>query len=208
VHIHVSLLDEEGDAVLYDPDRPARLSELGGSFAAGVLAHAGALTALCAPSPVSAARLSPHRWSAGAVALAAGNREALLRIPPLVGSIGAQAAQMRLEYRGADAAANPYLALGAIVRAGLDGVRRGLPCPPLLECDPSQLDAEGTARHRVGGLPDSLRRALSALAEDETARGWLTPLMYDAYLAVKHAEIEASEGAELEEACRRYGAIY
>jgi glutamine synthetase len=207
-HIHLSLLDEQGSAVLYDPGRPARLSELGGSFAAGVLMHAGALTALCAPSPVSAARLSPHRWSAGAVALAAGNREALLRIPPLVGSNGEQAAQMRLEYRGADASANPYLALGAIVRAGLDGVRRGLPCPPLLECDPSLLDAEGAALHRVGGLPDSLERALLALGEDETARTWLTPLMYDAYLAVKHAEMEAMDGTELEEACRRYAAIY
>ena len=84
VHIHLSLLDGDGRPVLYDAERPASLSELGGRFAAGVLLHARALSALSAPSPASAARLRPHHWSAGAVCLARQNREALLRIPPLV----------------------------------------------------------------------------------------------------------------------------
>ena len=208
VHIHLSLLDEDGRAALYDPARPASLSELGASFAAGVLGHAEALSALCAPSPVSAERLSPHRWSAGALTLAPGNREALLRIPPLVASVGEQAAQLRLEYRGADATANPYLALAGLVRAGLEGVRRGLEPPPLLEGDPSLLDEEGAARHRVGGSPRSLQQALDALARDETARTWMAPVMYDAYAAVKRAEVAAATGVELEELCLRYAAIY
>jgi glutamine synthetase len=208
VHIHVSLIDDDGHAALYDEQRAACLSELGASFAAGVLAHADALSAICAPSPVSAARLSPHRWSAGAACLGLRNRETLLRIPPLVASLGEQASQMRLEYRGADATANPYLALGSIVRAGLQGVRDELAAPPILERDPAQLDEAEAARFRVGGLPSSLADALKALEHDETARAWMTPLMYDAYVAVKHAEIAAADGEELHELCRRYGDIY
>jgi glutamine synthetase len=208
VHVHLSLLDDDGQAVLYDDSRPACLSDLGASFAAGVLRHADALSAICAPSPVSAARLAPHHWSAGAACLGLRNREALLRIPPLVASLGERASQLRLEYRGADGACNPYLALGAIVRAGLDGIRDGLAPPPILEDDPAQLDEADAARHRVGGLPGSLQDALSALAHDDTARAWMTPLMYEAYVAVKRAEISAAQGEELHELCRRYGDIY
>ncbi|MHB8235565.1 MAG: glutamine synthetase family protein, partial [Solirubrobacteraceae bacterium] len=208
VHIHISLLDEQGRPALYDPVGPGALSERGASFAAGVLAHADALSAFCAPSPVSAARLAPHRWSAGAACLGLRNREALLRIPPIVAALGEPGAQQRLEFRGADAAANPYLALGAIVRAGLHGLRTGLPAPPMLEGDPALLDEQGAARYRVGGLPDSLEQALAALAGDDVARGWMTPLTYDAYLAVKREEIAVAGDAELPELCRRYGDIY
>jgi glutamine synthetase len=209
VHVHVSLLDDEGSPLLYDRNRPACLSELGGRFAAGILRHAGALSALCAPSPASAARLTPHRWSAGAVALGEGNREALLRIPSPVTLGGGDAArQLRLEYRGADATANPYLALGAIVRAGLEGLRGGLPAPPVLDRDPARLDAAGERRFGVGALPASLEESLAALAADEVARGWLAPLLYAAYVGVKRAELQAVAGLDVSEVCRRYAAIY
>jgi glutamine synthetase len=209
VHIHLSLRDGDGRPALYDPARPARLSELGERFAAGILQHAGALSALTAPSPASAARLAPHRWSAGAVCLGERNREALLRIPPLVALAGADpASQLRLEYRGADATANPYLALGAIVRAGLDGVRRALPAPPILDRDPADLDEAEAARYGVGALPASLEDSLQALARDDTARGWMTPLLYDAYVGVKRAELEAVAQLDLGEVCRRYADVY
>jgi len=185
------------------------LSELGMSFAAGILAHAAALSALTAPSPVSAPRLRPHHWSAGAVCLGQRNREALLRIPPLVELGGGEpAGQLRLEYRGADAAANPYLALGAIVRAGLEGMRAGLPPPPILERDPAGLDEPERDRFGVGGLPASLADSLRALAEDETVRGWLDTQLYDAYVGIKRTELDAAEELELGETCRRYAAIY
>jgi glutamine synthetase len=209
VHIHLQLLDGGGRPLLYDAARPGCLSELGGRLAAGILRHARALSALTAPSPVSAARLAPHHWSAGAMCLASQNREALLRIPPLVALGGRDpASQLRLEYRGADAAANPYLALGAIVRAGLDGVRAELPAPPILDRDPSQLDAAEAERYGVGALPSSLQDALGAFAEDETARGWMEPLLYDAYVAVKRAELKLVADLDLGELCQRYAHVY
>ena len=195
--------------MLYEPSRPGSLSELGERFAAGILSHAAALNALTAPSPLSAARLAPHRWSVGAVCLAQANREALLRIPSLMTLAGAEPArQMRLEYRGADATANPYLALGALIHAGIDGVSRRLPAPPVLDRDPNALSEADAERYGLGALPPSLEDALEALARDDVARGWLKPLLFDAYVGVKRSELQAAEELELGELCRRYAEIY
>jgi glutamine synthetase len=174
-----------------------------------VLAHARALCALSAPSPVSAARLGPHSWSAGAVCVGERNREALLRIPPLVTLGGGDAAaQMRLEYRAADGTANPYLALAAIVRAGAEGIRERRPAPPILKVDPAGLSGEESRRFGVGALPATLEEALAALADDAAMRSWLPPLLYDAHVSIKRAEIAAAARLDLPELCRRYAAIY
>ncbi len=116
--------------------------------------------------------------------------------------------QMRLEFRGADAAANPHLALGAIVRAGLEGVRYGLPAPPILDRDPAELDAAGSERFAVGGLPDSLDAALEALSQDQTVRGWMGPELYEAYMCLKRAELAGVAQLDLPETCRRYARAY
>lgn len=208
VHIHLSLLDARGEPVLYDAARPGCLSELGERFAAGILLHAPALTALTAPSPVSSARLAPHHWSAGAVCLGQRNRETLLRLPPLVLlSDAPPERQLRLEYRAADATANPYLALGAILRAGMDGLRAALPAAPILDRDPAELDPVEAERYGVGALPSSQDEALRALAEDPIARGWMTPLMYDAYTGVRRAELLATADWDIERLTGRYAEI-
>jgi glutamine synthetase len=208
-HIHFGLRDGAGRNLFHDAGREAGLSELGARFAAGILEHADALCALTAPCPTSGARLAPHHWSAGAVCLGAQNRETLLRIPPVVTLGGGDAAaQVRLEYRAADGAANPYLALGALVRAGLDGVRRELAPPPILDRDPAALDAADVKRFRVGGLPRTLEDALAALDADETAGGWMSPLLHEAYVSLKRAEAEGTAGEDLAQRCARYAAIY
>jgi glutamine synthetase len=209
VHVNLSLIDAAGEPLLFDAARPGCLSELAERFAAGILAHAGALSAFTAPSPASASRLTPHRWSVGAICLGRANREALLRIPSIVAiSRAAPARQLRLEYRGADATANPYIALGAIVRAGLDGLRAELPAPPILDRDPAALEGADATRFGVGALPQSLGEALDALAGDEVARDWMAPLLYDAYVGVKRAELQETETLDSHEVCRRYAAIY
>jgi glutamine synthetase len=210
VHVHFSLTGSDGKPALYDPDRTGRLSELGARFAAGILLHAPALIALTAPSPISSLRLAPHHWSAGAVCLGLQNRETLLRLPPLVsfGGAGELARQLHLEYRAADASANPYLALGALVKAGMHGIEAKLPAPPILDRDPSTLDPVEARRFGVAALPGSLEEALRALAEDEVARGWLGPLLYEAYVAVRQADLRASAAWEPEETIRRYANVY
>lgn len=209
VHLHISLHDAGGRPLLHDASRPGELSELGGSFAAGILAHASALSAVTAPSPVSGERLTPHRWSAGAVCLGERNRETFLRIPPLATLGGASAAgQMRLEYRAADAAANPHLALGAILAAGLDGIATGMPSPPILDRDPSGLDEEEAKRYGVGALPASLDEALAALAEDRVLRAALGEPLYEAFVALKRAELALVAELPVEQRCLRYAEAY
>jgi glutamine synthetase len=209
VHIHLSLRDSEGGALPYDAERDGCLSELGGSFAAGILLHASALCALTAPSPVSYERLGPHHWSAGSVCVGDRNREALLRIPPLVTLGGGEpAAQMRLEYRAADATANPHVALAALLCAGLHGVRERLPAPPLLDRDPARLSPAEAERFGVGALPLTLSDALTALERDGELREWMPAIMYDAFVSIKRTELSASARLDPRELCRRYAAIY
>ena len=111
-------------------------------------------------------------------------------------------------FRACDAAANPYLALAAVLHAGMDGVRARLPAPPILDRDPATLGAEDARRFAVGGLPADLGESLRALEEDEVVLGWLPPLLRDGYLALKRSELAATENEDLAETCRRYAAIY
>jgi glutamine synthetase len=207
VHIHLSLVDAAGCSVMAAGDG---LSSTAGAFAAGILRQARALVALTAPTPVSFVRLQPHRWSTGLVCLADGNREALLRIPTATTIGGRDAApQMRLEYRAADATACPYLALGAIVLAGLTGLREQLPPPLVLQGDADAMSADTLATYASTTLPTSLGEALDALETDPIASGWLPPLLLETFLGVKRWELAtAAEDADLEATCARYASAY
>ncbi len=88
-HIHLSLIDATRQPKM---GTPTELSKMAGAFAAGILRHAPALVALTAPTPASFVRLQPHRWSTGIACLAAGNREAMLRMPTPI-SIGGRPAE-------------------------------------------------------------------------------------------------------------------
>ncbi len=194
-HIHLSLLDGDDRPLLADPGAPGRLSRLGQSFAAGLLAHAPSLVALGAPSPVSYFRLQPHRWSAASVVLASGDREALVRIPPVVGLSDVDPArQLNLEFRAGDATANPYLLLGALIHAGLDGIRDGLRAP--------QADAAPSAP------PSSLAAALDALESDPAPATWMPALLLSTFLTVKRAEVDAAAGVDEAELLARYADVY
>lgn len=208
-HIHFSFLDRAGQPVMYDASGPGRLSQVAAQFAAGVLRHAPALSAFVTPGAASFGRLAPHRWSVGAACLGERNRETLLRISPVLEMPGHDPArQHNLEFRAADATACPYLALGAIVHAGLEGVREGLECPPILDRDPASLSGAELADYGAATMPTSLKDALECLESDETARGWLPALLYDTYVAVKRAELSVVEGLDDDEICRRYAAAY
>jgi glutamine synthetase len=209
VHIHFSFRDDQDRPVTYDQSRPGNLSELAGQFAAGVIRHAPALAAFAAPSAVSFLRLKPHTWSSAAACLGHRNREAMLRIAPVLELPGqSPAAQQNLEFRAADATACAYLTLGAIVRAGLEGVRHRLQCPPILDRDPSTLSTSELVQFGIPDMPSSLPEALACLDDDETARRWLPPLLYETYTGLKRAELEFLEGLDAGVVCRRYADVY
>jgi glutamine synthetase len=96
-----------------------------------------------------------------------------------------------------DASANPYLALGAALAAGLDGVRRGLDLPAPVQVDPGNLSEGERQALRIEALPTNLGEALDALARDEVLLTALGPDLAKAYQAVRVAEWSALCGLEL-----------
>jgi glutamine synthetase len=209
VHVHISLADLDGRPATYDPGRPGGLSLAAARFAAGILEHLPALCAFTAPSVISYLRLGPHHWSAGFGSISERDREATIRIPPIVElSGGDPARQFNLEFRAADAAACPHLVLAVLVLAGLRGLRDELSEPTLVEGDPSELDEGERRRLGIRPLPDSLDEALRALESDAVVRSWFSPDLWDCYLSVKRTEISLLEGADSREACERYLRVY
>ena len=209
VHIHFSFVDESGQPAAYDPSARGGLSKRAGSFCAGVLRHLPAITVLTASSVPSYYRLKPHSWSSSYTWLAERDREASLRICPTV-TIGGRdpAPQYNIEFRVADATANPYLALAAIVRAGLAGLKGGLPTPPLATGDPMLMDEEKLKSLGLVRLPQSLPAALDTFRADVTVTGWFHPLLVETFEGIKRHEI--ARLAELQESaiCDLYGTLF
>lgn len=209
VHVHLSLRDGNGAPATYDAARPGRLSEVAGSFAAGILEHARSIVALTAPSAISYLRLVPHRWSAGYAFLGNRNREALLRVCPTVELPGKdQARQLNLEYRAADAAANPWLVMGMLVRAGLDGIRRGLPAPTVVDVEVDSLSQDERDSAGVRELPSSLAQAIDVLLADDIVTGWLDPQLVETFAGIKRDEQAIVADLSPQECCRRYADVY
>ncbi|MHB1434493.1 MAG: type I glutamate--ammonia ligase [Streptosporangiaceae bacterium] len=192
-HIHFSLWTGDGEPATHG-DREHGLSETAAHFAAGILEHAPALLAFTAPSVVSYQRLGPGHWSADSPRLAFRDREALLRIPGPASATDDQAAQTHFEYRAADSTANPWLALGAIVRAGLDGVTRHL-------ADPEHARPAAV-------FPRSLEEALAALDHDQVMSEWMPADMKRTYLSVKNSEAAGMRELSDDEVHARYARAY
>lgn len=209
VHIHFSFRDADGLPVMYAAGRPGGLSETAAAFCAGILRHLPAMTALTAPSVPSYYRLKPHAWSASFTWLAERNREAALRICPVVTIGNADpAAQFNVEYRAADATANPYLSMAALVRAGLEGIEAKLPCPALVNDDPTGMSAAQRAELGLVRLPENLSAALDALAADHVVQRWFDPQFIDSYRGVRRAEMDLLAGMDPAAICERYRTLY
>lgn len=207
-HVHLSLADADGNNRTFDETGPMHLSRQAAQFCAGILAHIDALVAITAPTPVSYYRLGPHHWSSGYRAIGLQNREAALRITPGLGDLAARARGHNIEYRPCDATASPYLVLGMLVRAGLDGIRRGLTCPPGITEDPADMPEPARVAAGVRPLPVSLEAALDGLLADEVACGWFHPDLLSTYLAIKRWEIGMVRQLGEEAAFARYRTAY
>lgn len=209
VHIHFSFPDADGGNAAHDAGGPGRMSVLTQQFTAGVLRHLPALVALTCASPISGLRLKPHNWSSSYTWLGDKDREATLRICPTTTMGGKDPAkQYNIEFRAADATASPHLALAALVRAGLEGIRARLPAPAIFSGDPERLSAEECQRLGLKRLPDTLEGALDALAADTVASGWLAPQALATYTGMKRMELQLCGGQDADALCARYATIY
>ncbi|MCI3131176.1 glutamine synthetase family protein [Phenylobacterium aquaticum] len=209
VHIHLSLWDKAGRPVTRDAAAANGLSAAAGAFFSGVLRHMPALVAFTAPSPPSYLRLRPQSWSAAYTWLADRDREAALRVcPTWTAGGGDPDRQFNVEYRAADATANPYLAAWALVRAGLAGLDAGLAPPPIAPRHPDGLSAAERTALGVVRLPESLEDALAALDADPIVRGWLAGDVLETYVGVRRAELARVAGLSPAQVCDLYQGLY
>ena len=186
-HIHFSLWDADADLNrFHDAAAPDRLSAEARSFIAGVLEHLPGLCGLTAPSFNSYHRIIPQYWAGAFVCWGHDNREAPVRVPSVFR--GLEEASTNAELKAADANSNPYLAVGGLVAAGLDGLERQLEPPDPVEVDPATIDDEERARRGIVRLPATQEEALAALAADEVLTRALGPVLAESYLAVRRSE--------------------
>jgi glutamine synthetase len=176
------------------------------SFAAGLLTHLPALTAVTAPSPASHLRLQPSRWAGVFTAWGRETRECAVRV--ITGTTGRGEREANLEVKPVDLAANPYLALGCAVAAGLDGVGSAASLPAETTGDPARLGPEEAAERGVRRLPASLDEAVRAFRADEVLRAALGPVLADAVIAVREGESAAVTGLDDEDVAAAYRWVY
>ncbi len=181
MHCNISLF-KDGANMFFDEHGERKLSKTAYQFMAGILEHVKGFTAITNPTVNSYKRLVPGYEAPCYIAWSAQNRSPLIRIP------ASRGLSTRIEVRSVDSVANPYLALAAILKAGLDGIRRGLnPGDP---CDRNiyEMNAEELAEAGIVTLPTDLDHALLALAEDTVIQEALGSHIYANYKAAKQAE--------------------
>lgn len=207
-HLHLSLLDVDGEPLPGDPRQPTGLSTSTRHFAAGIMAHLPALTALTAPSVASYLRLQPRSWSAAYQVFGLANREAALRVP-LRPPAHCRSGNRVLELRASDATANPYLALAGVIEAGMDGLERKLDLPPSIDVDPDTLSTEERASLGIERLPTSLDEAIEALAADEVVGATLaTGDLTTCWFNLRRAEIDRFRDAEPDDIVEAFVGAY
>ncbi len=196
-HIHWSVWDLDGKTNLfYDPNDRYKLSKLGYHFIAGVLTHLPGLLALTAPSFNSYRRLQPHFWSSAYTAWGPDNREAAVRV--VSGRWGQEAESVNLELKASDPSNNPYLALGGLIAAGLDGIARQLtPGEPAL-IDPGNYSDDQRAARGIQRYPITQAEALDALERDKMLMEALGAELSTSYLTVKRSEYAAFAAEDLD----------
>ncbi len=183
MHMHMSMSDGTSNLFADESDpRKLGLSKLAYHFLGGILAHAPALTAVCAPIINSYKRLVVGRalsgatWAPAYITYGDNNRSSMVRVPG-----------GRLEFRLADGACNPYLAAAVVIAAGLDGIEKEIePGEPhnvnLYDFSDAELKDKG-----IRTLPQSLKEAIDALESDQVIKGALGVLA-DEFISLKRME--------------------
>lgn len=191
-HIHFSLWDTEGGPahgsknLFYAAGERGNLSATGKYFIGGILRHIRGLIALTCGSPNSYRRLLPHYWSSAYGAWGFDNREGAVRVPS--GVWGHEATSSNLELKCSDHSGNPYLALGGLIAAGLDGIRNQIDPGEPQEIDPGNYSDEERTKRGIRRLPTTLDEALDELEQDSVLTEAMGSLLSAAYCAVKRAE--------------------
>jgi glutamine synthetase len=187
MHLNLSLYDGEDNA-FHDDSDPYQLSLVAKQFMAGLLRHAGEITAITNQTVNSYKRLVPGYEAPIHVSWARNNRSGLVRVP--ITPRGAAAAT-RIEYRSPDPACNPYLAFSVILAAGMKGVEEGYELPAEADANMFEMGDAALAKLNIATLPQSLDGALRMMESSELVRDALGEHIFEWFLRNKRREWQA-----------------
>lgn len=179
MHTHISLVDDAGCNVFYDPKEIFQLSKTAVHFIGGLLHHAPGFTAITNPLINSYKRLVAGYEAPVYISWSAQNRSALVRVP------ASRQQGTRVELRSPDPSCNPYLALAVIIRAGLDGIENRIVPPESLGQNIYHMDERDRLDMGVQSLPQSLEEAVRCLEADDVIRGTLGAHVFDNFMRAK-----------------------
>ncbi len=181
MHINLSLF-KDGKNVFCDESDAAGLSQTAYNFIAGLMHHIKAITVLTNPIVNSYKRLVPGYEAPVYIAWSAKNRSPLIRIPTARGS------GTRVELRNPDPSANPYLAMAAVLQAGLDGVEKAMTPPPPKDSNIFDLTPEQRKHADIHSLPKNLREAVREFKYSDFAKEAVGEHVHQKYVEAKQEE--------------------
>lgn len=184
MHTHLSLF-KGGTNAFVDAGRPGGLSEVAEGFIAGLLRHAGEITAVTNQWVNSYKRLVSGYEAPIHVSWARNNRSALVRVPVVKHG---KPESTRVEYRAPDSACNPYLAFAVMLAAGLHGIEQGYELPREADANLFDLSAEELAAQGICHLPGSLHEALGEMESSELLASTLGDHVFEWFIRNKQAE--------------------
>jgi glutamine synthetase len=184
MHLHLSLFEGETNA-FHEPGTQGGLSKVGEAFIAGLLRHASEMTAITNQWVNSYKRLVGGFDAPVYMSWARNNQSALVRVPSVKRG---KPSSVRVEYRAADAACNPYLALSVILAAGLAGIREGYELPPEVSADVREMTHAERAAVGAKRLPDTLAAALDLMEASDLMAEALGEHVFNWFLRNKRAE--------------------
>ena len=184
MHLHLSLFEGDKNA-FFEPGSDNGLSKVGQQFVAGLLTHASEITAITNQWVNSYKRLVAGFDAPIWISWARNNQSALVRVP--LAKKG-KSSSVRVEYRSPDAAANPYLALSAVLAAGMAGIRNGYELPPEAQDNVHTLTPAERAAAGIARLPETLADALDRMERSELVAEALGEHVFSWFLRNKRKE--------------------
>jgi glutamine synthetase len=184
LHLHVSV-SRDGDNLLADRGQ-GRPEGDGARFLGGLLRELPAIAAVSAPSVPSLLRRRPGYFAGAYQFWGVENREAPLRYVPASSFIGTERANVEL--KASDASGNPYLALAAVLAAGLAGIDDGATLPAPVQEDPGGWTGIQRAEKGISALPRTPEDQERALLASKPVADSLGGPLLGAFTAVRHAD--------------------
>lgn len=181
MHLNMSLFNKEGNA-FYDEKGELQLSQKAYWFLGGLLKHARSYTAVCNPIVNSYKRLVPGYEAPVYVAWSGSNRSPLIRVPSSKGL------STRFEVRSVDPSANPYLAIAAVLEAGLDGIRNQIEPDDSVDRNIYRMNVQERHEEHIQDLPSTLHNALKEFEKDDVLRKALGDHIFQSFLEAKKLE--------------------